>query len=69
MRMMCKECGEHFELMPGKRGFANVCPTCTESADDTARKAAEQESLRKALKESIREIRRDAKRNSTKIVN
>jgi hypothetical protein len=55
MQMMCKECGERFELMPGKRGFANVCPTCTENADDNARKAAEQESLRKALKESIRE--------------
>ncbi len=55
MQKTCKECGDKFELLPDKKGFANVCPTCTENADDNARKAAQEESLRKALKESLRE--------------
>ncbi len=27
----CVVCGEEFELRPGKPGFANRCPECTES--------------------------------------
>ena len=27
---VCVVCGEEFELMPGKPGFANRCPTCSE---------------------------------------
>jgi hypothetical protein len=26
----CVVCGEDFELKPGKPGFANRCPTCSE---------------------------------------
>lgn len=26
----CSICGEEFELKPGKPGFANRCPSCTE---------------------------------------
>lgn len=26
----CVVCGEEFELKPGKPGFANRCPDCTE---------------------------------------
>ena len=26
----CVLCGEEFELKPGKPGFANRCPTCSE---------------------------------------
>ncbi len=26
----CAVCGEEFELKPGKPGFANRCPTCSE---------------------------------------
>ncbi|MGP8252682.1 MAG: hypothetical protein ACLQHF_11650 [Terracidiphilus sp.] len=26
----CVACGEEFELRPGKPGFANRCPTCSE---------------------------------------
>lgn len=26
----CVECGEDFELKPGKPGFANRCPDCSE---------------------------------------
>jgi len=33
----CSICGEEFELKPDKPGFANRCPSCSESdADDRA---------------------------------
>ena len=28
----CVVCGEEFELRPGKPGFANRCPSCSEPA-------------------------------------
>ncbi len=28
---VCVVCGEEFELKPGKPGFANRCPECTEA--------------------------------------
>lgn len=28
----CVVCGEEFELKPGKPGFANRCPSCSEEA-------------------------------------
>jgi hypothetical protein len=34
---ICVVCHEEFELRPGKPGFANRCPTCSEpEADDSA---------------------------------
>jgi len=30
----CVICGEEFELKPGKPGFANRCPSCSESEED-----------------------------------
>ncbi len=32
---ICSVCGEEFELKPGKPGFANRCPSCSEQ-DETA---------------------------------
>ena len=29
----CVACGEEFELRPGKPGFANRCPQCSEPED------------------------------------
>ena len=29
----CVVCGEEFELKPGKPGFANRCPSCSEEQD------------------------------------
>ncbi len=29
----CVVCGEQFELRPGKPGFANRCPSCSEPED------------------------------------
>lgn len=30
----CVVCGEEFELRPGKPGFANRCPSCSEPEAD-----------------------------------
>lgn len=32
---VCVKCGEEFELKPGKPGFANQCPECSEPEDST----------------------------------
>jgi len=29
----CVVCGEEFELKPGKPGFANRCPSCSENEE------------------------------------
>jgi hypothetical protein len=31
----CVVCGEEFELKPGKPGFANRCPPCSEEEADS----------------------------------
>lgn len=31
---VCAVCGEEFELKPGKPGFANHCPSCTEDEQE-----------------------------------
>jgi len=38
---VCAVCGEEFELKPGKPGFANRCPSCSEeeSADAGSKSA------------------------------
>ncbi len=32
---ICVKCGEEFELKPGKPGFANRCPDCSEPDSGT----------------------------------
>jgi predicted amidophosphoribosyltransferase len=32
----CAVCGEEFELKPGKPGFANRCPECSEPEEDSS---------------------------------
>ena len=32
----CVMCGEEFELKPGKPGFANRCPECSEPETDSS---------------------------------
>jgi len=55
MLKTCSKCGEEFELLPGKPGYANVCPTCTKNPEEKARKAAEDEALQKSLKAARKE--------------
>ena len=37
----CAICGEEFELKPGKPGFANRCPSCSEPEDGHAASGAD----------------------------
>ncbi len=38
----CVVCGEEFELKPGKPGFANRCPSCSEEDAGADSKSADQ---------------------------
>lgn len=38
---VCALCGEEFELKPGKPGFANRCPSCSEEEADAKAKSAD----------------------------
>jgi hypothetical protein len=52
---ICAVCSEEFELRPGKPGFANRCPTCSEPEGD--------DSPKERLDPEANAARRDAMRN------
>lgn len=55
----CIVCGEEFELRPGKPGFANRCPSCSEpDAADSGSKSHKDEIDRKNESEMNAERRR-----------
>jgi hypothetical protein len=60
---VCAVCSEEFELKPGKPGFANRCPACSEPppAEPDANRARGADE-RKAQRE-VNEARRQAIRN------
>ena len=61
----CVACGEEFELRPGKPGFANRCPECSEpeaaesssgramSAEERQAEAEANEARRKAIRDLL----------------
>ena len=54
----CVVCSEEFELLPGKPGFANRCPACSEpEAAEPAAESSPDASASKADKE-LNEARR-----------
>ena len=53
---VCAVCSEEFELKPGKPGFANRCPACSE--DENSGPAPKQ-----AVDKEANAARRDAMRN------
>ncbi|HUA13725.1 MAG TPA: hypothetical protein VMG31_00400 [Verrucomicrobiae bacterium] len=55
----CVVCGEEFELKPGKPGFANRCPSCSEEEADASSKSADPLKSDKGANAA----RRDAMRN------
>ncbi len=60
---VCVVCQEEFELRPGKPGFANRCPECSEpEAVDAAGKRTMDADERKSLGEA-NEARRHAMRD------
>lgn len=59
----CVVCGEEFELKPGKPGFANRCPECSEpEAGERSSKGTMDADQRRTEKEA-NEARRQAMRN------
>lgn len=60
---VCVVCSEEFELKPGKPGFANRCPACSEPQEaDSGTKRGVDADERKTLKEA-NEARRSAIRD------
>lgn len=57
---VCVVCGEEFELKPGKPGFANRCPECSE--EESAAEASKSADGWKGDK-GANAARRDAMRN------
>lgn len=59
----CVVCGEEFELKPGKPGFANRCPSCSEedAAQSTSKKSMDADERR--TEKEANEVRRQAMRN------
>jgi hypothetical protein len=59
----CVVCGEEFELKPGKPGFANRCPSCSEedSADPKSKETTD--ATQRKVDREANEARRQAMRN------
>jgi hypothetical protein len=60
---VCAVCSEEFELKPGKPGFANRCPACSEpdSAEPTVKQGedADERKNRMEANEARRQAMRD----------
>ena len=55
----CVVCGEEFELKPGKPGFANRCPACSEEDADAGGKSADPLKTDKGANAARREAMRN----------
>jgi predicted RNA-binding Zn-ribbon protein involved in translation (DUF1610 family) len=56
---VCVVCGEEFELKPGKPGFANRCPECSEPESEEAatdRRTGASKELNAARRGAIRDL-------------
>lgn len=58
----CIACGEEFELKPGKPGYANRCPDCSEE-NATGDGAKSQDAEERKNTREMNESRREAMRN------
>jgi len=56
---VCAVCGDEFELKPGKPGFANRCPSCSEEDDGTGPKSADPLKTDKGANAARREAMRN----------
>lgn len=59
---ICVACEEEFELKPGKPGFANRCPECSEPESSDGGKQRMDADERKNIAE-VNEARRQSMRN------
>jgi hypothetical protein len=55
---VCAICGEEFELKPGKPGFANRCPECSEPESDGA-SASSNDAVNSEMNAARRQAMRD----------
>lgn len=55
----CVVCGEEFELRPGKPGFANRCPSCSEEDADAGSRSSDPLKADKRANAARREAMRD----------
>ncbi|MGA9353714.1 MAG: hypothetical protein WBV46_08500 [Terriglobales bacterium] len=55
---VCVVCSEEFELKPGKPGFANRCPACSEpeSDDSAAGKGDVNSEMNEARRQAMRDL-------------
>lgn len=56
---VCSICSEEFELKPGKPGFANRCPSCSEPEPAANSPNAAQRGSNKELDQERRKAMRD----------
>jgi hypothetical protein len=63
MQKTCRKCGAEFDLKPGKPGFVDECPTCSDPPDEHKRRQ-DLERLKEAAARSNRKaVERNAKSN------
>jgi predicted RNA-binding Zn-ribbon protein involved in translation (DUF1610 family) len=60
---VCVICGEEFELKPGKPGFANRCPDCTEAEANEAAAKRRMDAEERRVDSEANEFRRQAMRD------
>jgi hypothetical protein len=60
---ICSVCEEEFELKPGKPGFANRCPECSEPELNEAGAGGKMDAVDRKSMAEANEARRDAMRN------
>jgi hypothetical protein len=59
----CVVCQEEFELRPGKPGFANRCPACSEPEEDGAKGRDAADVLDRKSESELNEARRNTMRD------
>jgi hypothetical protein len=59
----CALCGEEFELKPGKPGFANHCPSCSEEEEEKAAAARSKDADERRIDSEANAERRKAIRD------
>jgi hypothetical protein len=60
---VCVVCSEEFELKPGKPGFANRCPACSEPEDASPVAKRGMDADERTSQKEANEARRQAMRN------
>jgi hypothetical protein len=59
----CVVCGDEFELRPGKPGFANRCPTCSEPESTETESGAAKDAVDRKIEAEANAARRKAIRD------